>query len=353
MSGSADPLVFVVDKATGDRFLLPEVKIESVVEELNGAGEATISFDPNSENATEVKLGERELELWEGDDIVYAGVLADLTGNSERLTVKSDGLFDYFRTRFVLDTDLVYTNQEQLSIASALVVYAQSAAQGTNPDLNIDIAGFDASGILRDRTYIADRTHDLLTALAEFATLEEGFDQAIVPQNDGTRLWTPYFPRRGELKDDDPLEYGREIKDYTYKESYRKRATSITATGGVAEQVDGNRIKQAFTYEDTAASAKYGVSIAVLPSGSRSDLEWLEARARSAVSVRRSPVKVPDIIVDNAQYPIRGLVGVGDTVPVRIDHGRVQVAGDYRVQRTEWNPDDDTLKLTFLEPDDV
>lgn len=345
------PLAWVRDKNTGDRWLLPEVSIDEVEEELNGVGGAKLSFDPLGENATQIKLGERELELWEGSDQIFAGPMNDIAGNSRRLTLQADGLWDYIKYRFVLQDNLIYEDTEQLTIAANLITYAQSAAQGNNPDLRITLAGFAASGILRTREYISERKHNLFEALAEFSTLEEGFDQAIMLQPNGTRVWTPFFPFRGEVKDV-PLEYGREIIDYNYKESYRKRATKIAATGGVAEQVDGERLKQEFTFEDTVASDRYGVSVGVLPSGSRSDLPWLEARARSAVARRKAPLRVPEITIDNSKTPVRHIYSVGDWAPVRIDHGRVQIAGVYRIQKKVWLPSANQVKFTFLEPEE-
>lgn len=344
------PQVFVTEgRGTGARHLLPEVSIVSVEQELNGVGSAEIAFDPLAENATQVLLSERELEIQDGDDMVYVGTLRDIQGNSTALTAKSDGLFDYLRFRFVLTGNISFVNVEQLTIASTLMTYAQDdAEQGTNADLNIDIAGFAPSGISRSREYVSERKHNLFEALSEFPTLEEGFDMEIVCNPNGQRVWTPYYPQKGTVKDI-PLEYGLEIVDYSYIESSRKQATKVTATGGVAEQVNGERLKMERTYEDVAASTRYGVHVSVLPSGARSDGPWLQSRAEGAVNTRKNPVRVPEITVTNASE-FRTLIGVGDSVPVRIDHGRVQIADVLRIKKIQWRPPEDQLVITFLEP---
>jgi len=353
MATSKLPLIFAVeDKGTGPRHLLSGATINFVEEELNGPGQAEVSFDPLTSNANEVLLGERELEIQEGSDLIFAGPMRDLTGNSTRLTLKADGLFDYFKFRFVLQGNLAYVDTEQQAIAAALVTYAQSDAdQGTNADLNISISGFSSSGILRTREYVSERKHNLFEVLGEFATLDEGFDMAIVLTPAGARIWTPYFPNQGTVKAV-PLEYGREIIDYSYHETATKLATKVAATGGVAEQIDGERLKQEFTFEDIVASARYGVHTAVLPSGSRSDLAWLESRATQAVNARKDPLTLPEMTCKNAKT-LRTLIKVGDVVPLRVDHGRVQFAGDFRIQKIRWEPPSDTLKLTFLEPVDA
>lgn len=344
------PQVFVTqDKGTGDRHLLPDVSIVSVETELNGVGSAEIAFNPLAENATQVLLSERELEIQDGDDMVYVGTLRDLEGDSTALTAKSDGLFDYFRFRFVLTGNEVFTDIEQLTIASSLVTYAQDdGQQGTNADLNIGIAGFAASGITRSREYTSERKHNLFEALSEFPTLEQGFDMEIVCLPNGQRTWTPYYPYKGDELDF-TLEYGIDITGYSYRESARKQATKVAATGGIAEQVNGERIKQEYTHEDAVASARYGVHVAVLPSGARSDIPWLTARAIGAVNTRKHVIQVPEVTLNNAHI-WRHELRVGDSVGVRIDHGRVQVASTLRIKKIQWLPPTDELKLTFLEP---
>ena len=156
------PQVFCVeDKGTGARHLLPNAAISYVEEELNGVGSAEITFDPLTENALEVKLSERELEIQEGDDMVHVGTMRDLRGTSHGLVLKSDGLFDYFKYRFVLTGNVLFENMDQIVIANGLVNYAQDdSEQGANADLNIGIAAYSPSGILRTREYVSERKHN-------------------------------------------------------------------------------------------------------------------------------------------------------------------------------------------------
>lgn len=350
MASSRMPQVFVTEgKGAGARYLLPDVSIVSVETELNGIGSAEISYNPLSENAAEVKLSERELEIQDGDEMVFAGTMRDKRGNSTALSVKSDGLADWFRYRFVLTGNLLYTDTEQLQIAAGLVNYAQDdAEQGTNADLRISIAGFANSGITRTREYISERKHNIFEALSEFSTLEEGFDWEVVPNPDGTRVWTPHFPKKGADLDV-LLEYGAEIVDYAYAEAATKQATKIAATGGIAEQVNGERIKQEFTYEDVDASTRYGVHVAVLPSGSRSDIPWLTARAVGGVNARKDVTVIPEVTIKDA-HVWRRVFTTGDSVRVRIDHGAVQVGDRLRIKKIQWLPPTNQLKVTFLEP---
>lgn len=332
---------------------LTQASLDSVTWDLLGDGALKLSIDPITRNADKVILNATEVQLWMEDSLEWWGVPRKCSGDLRRLTFDCEELFSYFHYRFVLDEDLSYTDLEQFAIGRNLVNYAQSGIQGTNPNLHISIAGYTNSGVTRSRDYISDRKHNIFDALKEFTTLDDGYEQSIEVYGDGRREWTPWYPQKGTDRTDIVLEYGHNIVGGNYSEDGTKMATKIDATGGTTPNDPFNvllgREKQRYTYEDVAASTTSGVHIAVLPSGSRSDLPWLQARATGQVNARKAPVVIPTVICrQGGKYPqLVGNVKTGDLVRCRIDRGRIQVNGTYRIKTMGWQPKGNLVPITF------
>jgi len=331
---------------------LPEVKVDSAVWDLDPSKDAMdFGMTPTAPNASYLDVNKVEVQLWIDGTLRWWGVIREIDGNSRWIKVKCEGLMSYFSYRFVLEEDLVFTNVEQIAVGAYLIGYGQSAIQGTNPNLYIGIAGYSNSGILMTRTYTSDRKGSIVEPLRDLSTVEDGFEQSIEVFGNGTRLWTPHFPQRGSQKPDKRLETGRNIIDFTWRKTGTAMATKIDATGGTAE-IDPfdpfqGRAKQNFIYEDTARSAEYGVHIAVLPSGAKSDMEWLERRAMRAVAMRGVPVVVTGVTCrQGGRYPELMSVVPGDEVPVKIDKGMIQVASYNRIKTKTWFPTNE-LKFDF------
>jgi len=91
-------------------------------------------------------------------------------------------------------------------------------------------------------------------------------------------------------------------------------------------------------YEDTTASTKYGVRFQVAAGSNDSNAAELLAQATEGVIINNAPVVLTDITISNAEFDMWEVgVGIGDFVGVRIDHGRIQMKGPYRITDYEWN----------------
>lgn len=338
---------------------LPEGRLQRCNWPLNEVGSLEMAIDPYADGASAIQLSKTEVQLWLNNELAWWGVPRRKTGNSRELLFTCDELLSYFWFRFVIDENLEYVGMEQLQIAQNLIVYGQSAAQGTNPDLNIDVAAWSPSGVSRDKILTSDRKHNLIEELLDFPTLDDGFDWSIEIFGDGRREYTMYFPQKGSLRNDLAIEYGRQITDYQYEERSDKLATKVDATGGtfIADSVlepFAPREKNRYVHEDVAASTEYGVHVTVLPSGAKSTPEWLESRAKGAVAARKHPVVVPQVTCHpnqdetmNAPVQLLGNLDRGDWLPVRVDHGAVQVSGVQRVKDIEYDGEADQMRLTF------
>lgn len=347
--------LYITNKSGVRTAPLPQAIINSVSWELNEVATMNFSMEPSAPGASQALLkNSLEYQLWIDDVLLWMGYGIHRSGNSSLVTWDCEDPMGYLHHRHVLEENLVYTAIDQIDIASALVTYSQAAIQGTNPGLNILIAGYSASGITRTRTYNSDRKHNLFDAVKEFSTLEEGFDSDLVLSTGGSRFWTPYYPQKGSLKST-TLEYGANMVDYSWDESAINLATKVDATGGTASADPLNplstRTKQSVRYEDTAASTRHGVHSTVLPSGARSDIPWLTARATRAVDLRKDPVVITTATCrQGGDYPVLlGNLVTGDTCKIVVQDGTINVNQVSRIKKVTWVPASNRVKYEFTD----
>lgn len=340
--------VYVCDR-TGDWISpLPEASVQDVTWALNDSGSASFDVDPLSEGASSISLAENEIQIWMDGELSWWGVPWAMRGGPDKITVSCEGLLSYFTKRYIDRMTLLYTSIDQLQIGWDLVRYAQDETLQANRDLFIDAAVFSNSGIPRSPTYKREEHQNILDVLKEFATYHNGFDFEIVGLPDGRRLWTPYYPRKGQLQEDFSIQWGvdhgRNIATFTFSESAMQIATEAYITGG---SVNGEKVEE--RYEDPAASAQRGVMQAIASEGSSLDRPTLLARATKEVDSRKNPQIVTDITsARTLDADMLGVVTTGDWLPTTIDHGRIQVDANHRIVAITWRPDD-TLGLKFGE----
>jgi hypothetical protein len=347
----------VTDDEGGRIADLPEARVERIAWRLNKLHTGEIALDPGSRNAGQIQLVKRHIQVWMNGQLEFWGVPREANGNSSQVTIGMEDYREILGYRNILETNLDFVNQDVLQIATDLIEYAQDPVQGLNADEGITVYPWAPSGNFQNKTYTSDRKGSILEAMYDFTTLEDGFDWDCEWLTKQIRF---YHPKKGAVLGALALEYGRSIVDYTYNETAGKMATKVDATGGTAPLdvwQPYERTKNNYIHEDGAASLEYGVHIAVLPSGAKSDLPWLIARAEGAVTARKRPVKIPtaimipnkDQIVGQTASPVQvlGVLKVGDQHKVRIDHGMVQVADVQRVDTLEYRGPEDLLHATY------
>lgn len=336
---------------------LTEARVEKVVWTLNQLHRAEISLSPHSRNADKIQLVKREIQIWLNGALEFQGVPRTIRGNSSQVVVGMEDWREIFNYRHVLNESLEYQNLDPQQIAQNLINYGQSAVQGTNPGWGITVYPWGSSGVSLSRIYASDRKGAIIEALYDFPTLDDGFDWDV---EWATRQIRFYPARKGSLRNDMAMEYGRAIVDYTYESSASKMATLVDATGGTSIEDPWrpyDRAKSRYVHEDVAASNEYGVHVAVLPSGAKSDTPWLQQRATQAVNVRKVPVQIPtakvipnkDQVRQETSSPLQvlGNLRVGDRHSLRVDDGLIQLSGVQRVQSMTYTGDDDMLELAY------
>jgi hypothetical protein len=330
--------------------------------ELNGVGSASLTGNPTSRNVDRIEGVRNEIQIWIDGDCMWWGPVLGLSGGPHSVNVSLQGLFWYFTKRFVHRTSdsypLLYESIDQIIIAVDLITYAQheNVSFGFNRDLNIDFATIVASGVPRSREYKLDDHGMILDFLKEFdeRTLKNGFDWEIdISQGGGSRFWTPHYPKLGTTKPNFSVLWGasgeqRNVATFTWTEDFGDLGTYSMVTGG-SVTTDSVTFRKTGEFENTDASEYFGQMQKVISDGAQLDQDWLDDRAEQE-SLRSS---LPNLITEitaarmtNADA-LKGVVP-GDYLPVKIDHGRIQVDALHRVERMRLNADG-TLSFGFGE----
>lgn len=316
--------------------------VEKVTWNLNNVHTAEIAIHPLAPDALLVLLDEMELCILFNHSFnePFQGVPKTTKGDFSKIVFTIESPITYMKDAFIIDTDRVNTGTEQMNIATGLVTYGQALS---DQDRNITIGTYTGSGILRTRTYYAEEYKNIFEMLQEFPTLEDGFDWDVIIQPDGARKFTPYYPRKGSHKKQYKVWKGpsgaspffKGLKNWS--EDGQNQYTDQLVTGPV-DSVTSLKLRgrwQAAAPEMTRFGRKQNVTA---DSGAVNQA-WLDDEAAALGAFQVEPKILPDIVVSDSLF---NLVVVGDSIPVRIDYGRIQVHGDYRIVQIE-APMDGTL----------
>lgn len=338
---------------------LANAQVESLTWALSDVGGGTISLKQDDPQVTAPLLLENEVQVfideWPDQAVVpWWGVWWRCRDTARKAVFEVQTLESYLTKRFI-DTRSLYwadadgndVETEQLAIGWALMAYAQD---GLDKDLFITNGTYPPSGKTRLRRYNRDEHQQILELLKEFPNLVDfttgasnGFDWQIQGYRNGRREWTPYYPQRGTLRADLTLELGRNVSDFDVDEDAVNLATKTYATGGSTGD-----IKIEANYRDNVASARHGEMLAVISHGDQKDPAALRDFARSHTELRNRPIITPKVKAVRVPVELLGTIMPGDTVPVSIRRGRVNVEENMRVQSVTWKPGANTVELNFI-----
>lgn len=333
--------IFVVDR-TGDR--LQDLSAAVITEtnwKLNDIGTASFTMPVDDYKNSAIVLGQTEIIIVENGE-VWWGVVQRARTTSTTTEYQCDEITWYYSMRFVLTASLEYDTIDQLSIA---VNISETAQTGTNRSFNIDTGSFSLSGKTRSRIYDRWQHPNMLEMLKEFPTLDDGFDFGVEYDLTGLREFWCYYPRKGSLKSNCACELGRNIVDYEIEEAADQLATLVYGTGG-----SNGSIKFEQPFSDDTKAAFYGTRYeAIVSDGDQKDIAWLYDFAVQTVNDRENPAIVPSITVKDDPTAVFGVAHVGDTIPVTIQRGRVNINGIYRILEITRDPKAKTTQLTIIE----
>lgn len=265
------------------------------------------------------------------------------------------------------------TGWDQIEIPHYVSEYLQGRGDIANAfgvnngksDLNIGFYG-PPTGITKERTYqFFDHQRGYAGGQGagvfdEFSKSADGFDirVAVTPN---TRTLTCEYPRTGTDRPDLPLTWVKDptnpardvsyvIAEWDWAESIEQTANQVVELGGWgtgASREEGG-------YENNSALG--GLTLEMVESAPNdTPIDALDTFARQRGLQYEHAVQTPiftlveprDAITGEVTYPLIGVLLPGDTMPVRVDDGDVQMDGTYRLVTLELDCTTEQLKATF------
>lgn len=270
------------------------------------------------------------------------GLTAPVTGETEKINVRlyaPDGKVFWDRVSLTLDERTGYYAIDQATIAKNLVEHLQDIAYEKS-DINIS-TDCPPTGILRDRVYYHSEHPNGLRSIEEFTSLSDGFDISIL-YTPTDRIFRTHFPQKGRHLPKFALETRRNISTFAWTFDGEAAATSVIVLG----IGDGSSREEGFAVDTTNFAGLTLEEVFVAPPDTKIDAldniaieRLVTTTAPEVLAIRTTPPKA-------SQADPIGVLEVGDTVPVRIEQGALNITGTYRITRLTINPDD-TLDLVL------
>jgi hypothetical protein len=312
-----------IARRSDDR-LLDEIPIKALTysEVLNDAGVCTFELsksDPKCKRET-LEPGQRVIRVYREDALVWAGPLwAANTGLRESVVRFAGAGFFSALDRRLVTADQIFTDEEQLEIAWALIAFTQAKANG---DLGITRADVADSGVLRTISYLAAERPKIAELIRQLAGGDDGFDFQISP----SRQWIAYFPRRGGPTKF-VLETGKNVEDYGWTADAFQVVSDLTGLGA-----GEGRSKLIVLESDVAAAVTFGLMEDVISETDVDDAGLLQSIAGQELANRKTTQEIPTLTVVSSGFdvPIGGILP-GDEPTLRISDGFVDVKARFHV----------------------
>lgn len=344
--------VRLVDMEGAVRRSLPEAVVDSVSWVLNNYGQAQYHMSTHSAaavDAAKLHVRDWEVQIWMDGDLVWWGIPMTDGGGPGEMSIGADELFAHFEDR-INDIGFEWAGVDQFTILQDLVEYAQDETDQNFRDFNIGFySPTGPSGINRFQRYVRSEHGIIANLIRDWAKVKNGVEFEVQYTEDGQRLFVPYSPKRGQVRNDLLLEFGKNVPTYTWNRTAVSMRTQTYAVGGAIPNSQLGKMEQ--VYEEPLSSAIYGVIQSVFSEGSQMDPDYLLDKATKDVLRYNRPetkVTVPALSVNDTQF--FGELKPGDWVPVRIVDGYRAFEGQLRVGKITWTPDE-LLQLEFIDED--
>lgn len=242
-----------------------------------------------------------------------------------------DGAVYWDRASLTLEESSKFYGVDQAIIAKELVEHAQDPAFEKS-DLNI---GTDTplTGVLRDRIYLHQEHPNVLASVAEFSELDNGIDFSIAV-TPTTRTFRTHYPARGVFRPKCALELGKTISDFAWSFDGEGAANAIIVLG----QGSGSGREEGYAIDPDAFAG--GLTLeAVFSAPPETPIDSLDNLAAEYAVAAGAPEILAVTTFPNLEHVIE-VLEPGDTIPVRIARGPLNIADTYRVSRMTLTPDD-------------
>lgn len=287
--------------------------------------------------------------------LIWGGIIwgREYDSQSQQLKISAREFESYFEHRRI-NTNQLFTNTDQLTIAQNLMALAQSVPSG-----NIGVqVGVETSGILLTRQYYSYELKTYFNALQDLSRAEDGFDFNIVVAYDGsgqpTKTLVLGYPRTGVVySDSDPyatmFELPGNIVEYTYPEDGSIVGNTVYALGA------GSNEGKIISIQNDATKITDGWPVLELSANYSdvTDQTYLNQLAIGQVNAVSYPPTTMRVVVPADVAPAFDTYSIGDDARIRITDNRFPNTLDtvYRivglsVQPGENGPERVTLTLT-------
>lgn len=284
-------------------------------------GPHTAQFSIDGRHPDAASIVERRTDLWVYRDglLVHRGRIVvgsdDINAKGHRCQFTSLDYRGLLQHRLVGTAGRTFTAVDQAGIAWTLIDESQDLTGG---DWGITSGLGATSGVPRDRTYAAGKS--LLAAISELYRVDNGGEWEISPELELNR----WHPRRGTTRDR-VLDWGGSVVEVRRTVTADDWANFVISAGAPG------------TTPASAASATIGTDPEgrwELFDGDGSSIERQDALDDRAVfRLDEAGRAVPELGLRLASgvWQGTGWLDIGDTTPVAVDSGRVQIDDPMRV----------------------
>lgn len=238
---------------------------------------------------------------------------------------------------------------DQASILQLWVNYAQDQYVYSHDKSNLLIAATPETcpetGVLRDEhQQFADHAN-IGSSLRAFTALDDGVDIS-VEQNGSLRYFHTWFPSKGTDRGATPdsgvstvtISNAMVTAPFAYRFDGEQASNMVTVLG----DGDGpDREEGAATNPSLFGSTTFEAVVAAQPG---TPINRLDAKAAEELRALSNPASLT-VTVHEPSANLFGTVVEGDIVKVDLDHGFIQVDGDYRVIAWRFTPGAETFSL--------
>lgn len=306
---------------------------------LDGAGYIGFSCTPErlasdvQDRFLDLVTNPTEVWLYRDSELVMASFVATYQLQNGTLSVTAPGILGYLRY-MIVEADLVYSATDQHTIATGLVDQWQDLPYG---DYGIDTSSVAASGVLRDRSYIAREQHNVDTRLRELGKTVDGFD---ISMDYATRALVLSSPSLGTDLAGDVILDARNITDASVTVSVAPGdiASDAYGLGGDGETAITEHVA------DTNMRAAWGRAAVQESFDGVTVQATLTDHTQALLDARLEPLLAPGpglVPVDGADV---GDFGIGDVVTYEYDGGLGVQTGAFRVAAREVSVDENGLE---------
>lgn len=346
--------VVAVDLVTGTPLdEVPFATLDYDHQPLNGHGTVGLTVSIREPRSALCRPGRTVLVIERDDgagwDVVGHGLVwTRQVGDGATWQVGALGISSILDRLHVRETR-TYTAVGQDTLAGDLLAYAQaggsltygsSAGHGTDLGIAHEIVA-PSTGITRDRTYLGHERKPIGQIFAQLGAVIGGYDWSPEVVRDGAgyaRRISTWHPTRGSTLADVALVLGGTVDGYGAPEDATRMVTAVETAGA------GEGDAMIFGAYDPGPPAGYPRLEAVFAFRDVVDQATLDGHAQALQESRSAPVSLPPLVLARPRTgwdPLTS-VTVGDTVPVQIVDGTVQIDDAYRVVRRQVRVDGST-----------